>query len=215
MKICAKQLKLAINSTQILDGVSFSIPDGSFSCIVGPNGAGKSSILRIITKDISGYSGCITDLRQDQITYLPQDLIAPSFLSTIEVVKLGFYGQSMTNHEKEIESYKLLASCGIRHIQSHAFTNISAGEKQRAWLAFALAQSKDVILMDEPLAAIDFPARKNFFTLLRTIVDSGKTLILVTHDVDLAIEMCDHLIVLESGGKVFEGIPADFQMPPE
>jgi len=215
MKICAKELKFTIDRTRILDGVSFSIPDGSFSCIVGPNGAGKSSILRMISKEVSGYSGSITDIKQDQMTYLPQDLVAPSFLSTIEVVKLGFYGKSMTNHEQEIESRKLLDSCGVLHIELRAFTDISAGEKQRTWLAFALAQSKELILMDEPLAAIDFSARRSFFTLLRTIVNGGKTLVLVTHDMDLAIEICDHLIVLESGKKVFEGIPTDFQITTE
>ncbi|MQF82615.1 ABC transporter ATP-binding protein [SAR202 cluster bacterium AD-802-E10_MRT_200m] len=215
MNIYAERLNLVMNGIKILDEVSFSIPDGSFSCIIGPNGAGKSSLLRVISKDLSGYSGSISNLKPDQMTYLPQDLVAPPFLSTIEVVKLGFFRRSLTNNEQEIESLKLLESYGIKHLAFHSFADISAGEKQRAWLAFALAQSKKIIFMDEPLAAIDYTARKNFFTLLSTIVHSGKTLVLVTHDIGLAIEMCDHLIVLESGKKVFEGTPTDFQTSSE
>ena len=91
--------------------------------------------------------------------------------------------------------------------------DISAGEKQRAWLAFALAQAKELILMDEPLAAIDIPARRSFFELLRSVVDEGKTLVLVAHDIGLVREFCDRLIFLQHGQKSFEGSPADFELP--
>ena len=213
MKIRVEQLGLIINNTPILKGISFTVPHGSFVSLVGPNGAGKSSILRVIAKDVAGYSGTVTDLRQGEFTYLPQGLMPPPFLSTIDVVKLGFYGQGLTDHEKFTESNRLLETCGIQDIWSHPFVDISAGEKQRAWLAFALAQAKELILMDEPLAAIDIPARRSFFELLRSVVDEGKTLVLVAHDIGLVREFCDRLIFLQHGQKSFEGSPADFELP--
>ena len=105
----------------------------------------------------------------------------------------------------------LLEICGIGHIKDQAFTNVSAGERQRTWLAFALAQSKELILMDEPLAAIDPPARRSFFKLLRSVVDQGKTLVLVTHEIDLAIEYGDHLISMRKGKNLFDGNPSQYK----
>ncbi len=210
MNITVRDLKLSIDNIKILKGISFTIPDSGFTSIIGSNGSGKSSILRIISSDIDTYSGFVTDIAVGNITYLPQDIAPPSFLSVTEIVCLGFYGRGLTSCEKKIAVEKLLDSCGIAHIEHQTFTDISAGEMQRAWLAFALAQAKNLILMDESLAVIDRPARTNFFKLLRSIVDGGKTLVLVTHDVDLAVEFSDNLLVLKDGRKLFDGNPSDF-----
>jgi len=210
MNISVRDLKLSINNIKILKGISFTIPDSGFTSVIGPNGSGKSSILRIISKDIDAYSGFVTDIAHGDMTYLPQDIAPPSFLSVTEIVCLGFYERGLTNCEKKIAVEKLLDSCGIAHIKHHTFTDISAGEMQRAWLAFALAQAKNLILMDESLADIDRPARTNFFKVLRSIVDGGKTLVLVTHDVDLAVEFSDNLLFLKDGRKLFDGNPSDF-----
>ena len=212
MNIFVEQISLTVRNTSIIRNISFTIPDGHFTCIVGANGSGKSSIMRIISKDITNYSGFVTDIRQDQMVYLPQNIRSPLFLKTIEIVHLGFYGQKLTIHEKNLASEKLLDTFGINHIKNTSFTDISAGEKQRTWLAFALAQSKNLMLLDEPLADIDIKDRKRFYGLLRSIVDEGNTLALITHDIDLVLNFCNHMIVLEKGEKIFEGNPANFEL---
>ncbi len=212
MNIFVEQISLTVRNTSIIRNISFTIPDGHFTCIVGANGSGKSSIMRIISKDITNYSGFVTDIRQDQMAYLPQNIRSPLFLKTIEIVHLGFYGQKLTIHEKNLASEKLLDTFGISHIKNTSFTDISAGEKQRTWLAFALAQSKNLMLLDEPLADIDIKDRKRFYGLLRSIVDEGNTLALITHDIDLVLNFCNHMIVLEKGEKIFEGNPANFEL---
>ena len=145
------------------------------------------------------------------MTYLPQDLDIPAFLSAFEIVNLGFYGRRLRGDQQNKAAEALLEICGIGHIKDQAFTNVSAGERQRTWLAFALAQSKELILMDEPLAAIDPPARRSFFKLLRSVVDQGKTLVLVTHEIDLAIEYGDHLISMRKGENLFDGNPSQYK----
>ena len=145
------------------------------------------------------------------MTYLPQDLDTPAFLSTFEIINLGFYGRSLRGDEQNKAAEALLEICGISHIKDQPFTSVSAGERQRTWLAFALAQSKELILMDEPLAAIDPPARRSFFKLLRSVVDQGKTLVLITHDIDLAIEYGDHLISMRKGQNLFDGSPSQYK----
>ena len=211
MNITADHLTLVVDKIQVLKEVSFTIPDARFTCIVGPNGSGKSSILRVIARDLAGYSGFVTDIGHDEMTYLPQDLDIPAFLSAFEIVNLGFYGRRLRGDQQNKAAEALLEICGISHIKDQAFTNVSAGERQRTWLAFALAQSKELILMDEPLAAIDPPARRSFFKLLRSVVDQGKTLVLVTHEIDLAIEYGDHLISMRKGKNLFDGNPSQYK----
>ena len=211
MNITADHLTLVIDNIQVLKEVSFTIPDARFTCIVGPNGSGKSSILRTIARDLADYSGFVTDIGHNEMTYLPQDLDTPEFLSTFEIINLGFYGRRLRGDEQNKAAEALLEICGISHIKDQPFTSVSAGERQRTWLAFALAQSKELILMDEPLAAIDFPARRSFFKLLRSVVDQGKTLVLITHDIDLAIEYGDHLISMRKGQNLFDGSPSQYK----
>ena len=116
MNITVRDLKLSIDNIKILKGISFTIPDSGFTSIIGSNGSGKSSILRIISSDIDTYSGFVTDIAVGNITYLPQDIAPPSFLSVTEIVCLGFYGRGLTSCEKTIAVEKLLDSCGIAHI---------------------------------------------------------------------------------------------------
>ncbi len=211
MNIKAENLSVRLAGTEILHSISFEIPDKSFTCVVGPNGSGKSTMLRAISKDILDYSGHITDLNNDEVAYLPQNLEAPPFLSILDVTCLGFYGKTISHEEKLEAAHALLEQCGIAAIQSRRFTDVSAGERQRTWLAFALAQSKDVILMDEPLSSIDIPSRKSFYNLLQDIVVTGKTIVVVTHDIDMAVLYSNRIICLDKGVKTFEGDPEVFQ----
>lgn len=211
MKIIAENLSVEILGSKILTQVSFQIPDKLFTCILGPNGSGKSTLLRVISKDAIDYSGDITDLNINQLSYLPQNLESPPFLSVLEVASLGFYSSNMSKEEKFRSTLRLLEQCGIGSIKNRKFTDASAGERQRAWLAFALAQSKDVILMDEPLSSVDLPSKKSFFDLLRNIVRTGKTIVIVTHDIDMAAMFGDKIIYLDKGRKTFEGDPLSFQ----
>lgn len=212
MNIIADNLSLVVDDIHILKEISFTIPDARFTCVVGPNGSGKSSILRTIAKDITDYLGFVTDIEHDDMTYLPQDLDVPPFLSTFEIVNLGFYGRTLRVEEQNRAAEELLETCGIVHIKDQPFTSVSVGERQRTWLAFALAQSKELILMDEPLASIDLPTRRSFFKLLSSVVHQGKTLVLVTHDIDLAVEYSDHLICVREGEKLFDGSPSQYQL---
>ena len=209
MKLVVDNLSLTMNGINILKGISFEITGNSLTCIIGPNGSGKTSILKSISKQITEYSGSITDFHNSEISYLPQNLAAPPFLNVYDVVSLGFYGSSLSDKEKLESTMNLLKICGVSSIKDRSFNDISAGEKQRSWLAFALAQSKDVVMMDEPFAEIDLLSREKFFDLLRAI-SSEKTLIIVTHEIDLAVKYAEHIICIKEGRKIFDGPPSNF-----
>lgn len=210
MKLVVDNLSLRMNGIDILRGISFEITSNSLTCIIGPNGSGKTSILKSISKQVTQYSGSITDFDNSEISYLPQKLATPPFLNVCEVVALGFYGSRLSNEEKKDSTLNLLKVCGISSIRDRMFNDISSGEKQRAWLAFALAQSKDVVMMDEPFAEIDLLGRENFFALLKAI-SNEKTLIIVTHEIDLAIKYAEHIICVKEGKKIFDGVPSKFE----
>lgn len=210
MNISVKDLSLEITGVEILHQISFQIPDKSFTCMIGSNGAGKSTLVKAIAREITSYSGFITEIKENEVSYLPQKLIAPAFITVFEVVNTGFYGVEMSKKEKVIATNRLLEQCGIEHVKERIFSDVSAGEQQKAWLAFALAQSKDLIIMDEPLSSVDLSSRESFYDLLRKISNNGKTLIVVTHDLDMAIKYSDKIICLNKGNKIFEGEPSAF-----
>lgn len=211
MKITFTDVDLVVENNEVLKNISLRIRDGLFTSIIGPNGAGKSSILRIIVKDIVDYSGFVTDVSQEDVTYLPQDLYPPPFLRINEILSLAFLGQKLSSLQEEEILDDLLTLCGIDHLRDRVLDDVSVGERQRVWLAFALAQDKDLILIDEPLSAVDVFSRKDFFNLLKDTINRGKTLVVVTHDVDMAVQYSDYLIVLRDGEKLYEGDPAHFQ----
>ena len=211
MNITFSDVGLVLGGNDVLKNISLRIRDGLFTSIIGPNGAGKSSVLRIIVKDIVDHSGFVTDVRQEDVTYLPQDLYPPPFLRISEILSLAFLGQKLATLQEEEILDDLLTLCGVDHLRDRVLDDVSAGERQRVWLAFALAQDKDLILIDEPLSAVDVFSRKDFFNLLKDTINRGKTLVVVTHDIDMAVQYSDHLIFLSDGQKLYEGDPAHFQ----
>ena len=191
--------------------VSFDIPDKSLTCVIGPNGSGKSTILKAIAQEITGYTGYISGTKLGELSYLPQNLESPSFLTVFDVARTGFFGQFMAKEEECASTNELLYQCGVYPVRKRNFADISAGEQQRTWLAFALAQSRDLILMDEPLSSVDLLSKRGFYKLLRDISILGKTLVVVGHDIDMVIEYGHHIIYLEQGTKIFEGDPTAFR----
>ena len=204
MNIEIKEISIHINETMILDKVSCDISNDEFTCLVGPNGSGKSTLVKSIVGEITDYQGDISNVDVTEICYLPQDIEDPPFLTVKEICKLGFYKNS-NEVDKDVFLDSLLDTCGISSISKSSFTDISTGEKQRTWLAFALAQGKDLIIMDEPLSSIDSDSRETFYSLLRDICDMGKTLLVITHDIDMARKYSDSLIVLSEGRVSFSG----------
>ena len=196
---------------EIVRDVSFDIPDKSLTCVIGPNGSGKSTILKAIAQEITGYTGHISGTKLGGLSYLPQNLEPPSFLTVFDVARTGFYGKSMDKQEEYASTDELLYQCGVYAVRKRNFADISAGEQQRTWLAFALAQSRDLILMDEPLSSVDLLSKRGFYELLRDVSVLGKTLVVVGHDIDMVVEYGHHIICLEQGVKVFEGDPTAFR----
>lgn len=212
MTISIKNLSLNFQNKKILKNVSFEIKKNTLTSLLGPNGSGKSSILKCITGEIDTYSGKITNIPIEKIAYLPQELETPPFITVKELVSLGFYNRKISKINKDKTIEKLIHDCGINSIKNQIFENISSGEKQRTWIAFILAQSKNIILMDEPFSSIDTNSKTEFYKLFKNLADKGHTIILISHDIKIISEFSEQALFIQNGVKIFDGDAKEIQL---
>ena len=201
---------IEIGHLKILQGVSFQIFPNQFYCLVGPNGSGKTTVVKLIMKILQINSGHVDTFDPKDISYLPQNLPDPPFLSVEEVISVAIKKENKGSESQQ----KILNALGkqfhLEDLLDRNFSDISAGEKQRVWLAFAIAQKKDMIIMDEPLSSVDRNSREEFYSLLKEVSLEGRTLLVVTHDIDIALHYADKIISLQGGRVVFDGSPSEF-----
>ena len=218
-----------------LDGVSFSYGDkpvlkeisasvavGEFVCLLGPNGAGKTTLAQLIAGELTSVQGRVQVKAEDapgkpagakrHIAYLPQDLQDPPFITVRELVSLGRFsphrslGWRVDPKDKETVQ-DCIVRCMADSFADRPFDQLSGGEKQRVWLAFCLAQQREFLLLDESLHKIDYSTRDLFFRMLSNLAVEGKGVILITHDLQMAIRHGKRIMMLGDGKLVYDGPP--------
>ena len=189
---------------------------GRLTAIIGPNGAGKSTLLKAalgIVTPLAGraeFFGLPLEAVRDRIAYVPQrasvDWDFP--VRVIDVVLMGMYsrlgllGRLRPGHRQE--AVAALARVGMENFADRQIGQLSGGQQQRVFLARALAQRADLYLLDEPLAGVDAATEKAIMSVLRTLVDEGKTVVAVHHDLSTVPDYFDDVLLL-AGRVVAEG----------
>lgn len=205
-------LTLGYPGHPVLRSVSLSLPAGSRYALVGDNGAGKSTLLKAIggvlrpatTAQISIF-GCPVETSRHRIAYLPQrseiDWSFPvnvvSLVMTGRYVHLGWL-QRPRLEDKET-AFEALEMCGVAHLARRQIGQLSGGQQQRVLLARALAQEADLLLLDEPYAALDEESRSNLEATLQWQGAHGKTLLIATHDLANSEHLYDGVLTLKDG----------------
>jgi iron complex transport system ATP-binding protein len=208
----------------VASGLTAEVNAGELVCLLGPNGAGKSTLLRTLCGFQPCFKGAV-ELLGNSIAQMNDKAIS-RLLSVVltdkvavtnaSVYELVAYGRSpytgimgkLTNRDKEIIKNSI-AQCGIDHKTHELLSALSDGELQKAFIAKALAQDTPIVLLDEPTAFLDLPARVEIVQLLRNVAsESGKSILLSTHDLDLALQMADKLWLLGEEGLI-SGSPED------
>ena len=216
------RLSFSYGGKIVLNEFSASIAAGEFVCLLGPNGAGKTTLAQLMAGDLSPAEGRVTldagDNGREQaavrqrISYLPQDVQDPPFLTVRELVSLGRFnprrslGWRVSSEDKEAVR-DCIAKCWVDAFADRPFAQLSEGEKQRVWLAYCLAQQRDFLLLDESLHKMDYSKRKLFFGMLSDLAKDGKGVILITHDLHMAEQYGQRLMVLGAGELVYDGPP--------
>ena len=209
----------------LLEDLNFQLVAGELTCLLGPNGVGKSTLIKAILGEISPWEGrllleqaplssySIPD-RAKHIAVVLTDPIYPGNLTVGQLVALGrtphtnWLGKLSDKDQFLIE--KALADTHIGYLRDARLGELSDGQRQKAMIARALAQDGSVIVLDEPTAHLDLVNRLEIMSLLREISRSqGKAILVVTHDLDIALETADRFWILNCGIPLLSGTPED------
>lgn len=218
-----KNLTLGYEGNTILKGVSFTVHEGDYICVVGENGSGKTTLLKGIlglVPKLGGsveFSECIS---RNHVGYLSQQSkhTADFPASVREIVMSGFlnnrrFGPGYTKKEKYQAEF-VMNQVGIGELDKKSFSALSGGQQQRVLLARALCATKKLLLLDEPTSALDPVATSDFYSLIKRLNKNNITVIMVSHDVTSAVRNASHILSLRSDG-VFFGTTHEYIHSPE
>ncbi|MCA2215918.1 ABC transporter ATP-binding protein [Jidongwangia harbinensis] len=221
-RLAGTDLTLAYDRRVVATGLGVRIPDGSFTVIIGPNACGKSTLLRALSGLLAPRAGAvvldgaaISSYRAKEVArrlgLLPQTAVAPEGISVADLVARGRYPHQKLlrqwTPEDEQQVAAALDATGVTDLADRAVDELSGGQRQRVWMAMALAQQTDILLLDEPTTYLDIAHQMDVLDLCADLNDAGRTLVAVLHDLNQAARYATHLIAMKDGAIVAEGEP--------
>ena len=227
--ISTTQLNIAYDDTLIVEGLDMQIPHGKVTSIIGPNGCGKSTVLKAIGRIIKPKQGVVYLNGEDmknlttkdiatKMAILPQSPLAPSGLTVSELVAYGRFPHQkgfgkLTSEDKKIISWALNVT-KLKDLEFREIDTLSGGQRQRVWIAMALAQQTDLILLDEPTTYLDLCHQLEVLELLYDLNKTqGCTIVMVLHDLNLAARFSDYMIAVREGKIIKHGTSKDVMTP--
>lgn len=223
VRLRAERLTLGYGGQPVVHELDLDIPDGSVTAVIGPNGCGKSTLLRAFGRLMTPMSGRVlldgtpvhtmpTRQVAEKVGLLPQTPLAPEGLSVADLVARGrhphqtWYRRWSSDDEEAVA--RALHNTGTYELAERTLDELSGGQRQRAWIAMALAQETELILLDEPTNHLDLAHQIEVLDLVRELHrDTGRTVVLVLHDLALAARYADILVAMKDGRVVAEGDP--------
>lgn len=205
-------LSVGYDGKAVLKNLNFQVEAGDYLCIVGENGSGKSTLMKTLLGLISPIDGKVEfseGLKRTEIGYLPQQtVVQKDFPASVgEIVLSGclsqlgkrlFYGKK----EKQIADENM-KKMNVYHLKNRCYRELSGGQQQRVLLARALCATQKLLLLDEPVTGLDPLATTEMYELIKSLHEEGKTIIMITHDINAAISYSTK--ILHIGHEVFFG----------
>ncbi|WP_156724968.1 ABC transporter ATP-binding protein [Streptomyces apocyni] len=224
-RLSAQNLTLAYEDRTVVHDLDLAVPDGKVTVIVGPNACGKSTTLRALGRLLKPKTGAVlldgTDLTKlptkriaQQIGLLPQTPVAPEAITVADLVARGrqphqhWWQQWSAEDERAVT--EAMARTDVSDLADRSVDELSGGQRQRVWIAMALAQETELLLLDEPTTYLDISHQVEVLDLVRQLnKERARTVVIVLHDLNQAARYADHLITMKSGHVVASGPPAD------
>ena len=219
--ISTKNLNISYGNLDIVKDLNLDIPKGKITTIIGSNGCGKSTILKTIARIIQAKSGDIfvnnINIKEQSpkdlakvMAVLPQSPQAPSGLTVEELIAYGRFPHQkgfgkMKKEDEDIVTWAL-KSTGIEEFRERPMEALSGGQRQRAWIAMALAQQTEILILDEPTTYLDLAHQLEILKLLEELNrKQGTTIVMVIHELNNAARFADHMIGVKKGKVVCQG----------
>lgn len=214
-----KNMCAGYGGKEVLHDISMEFEQGKITALIGPNGCGKSTLLKtlvriqphtagqILVKGIPIENWSSTELAK-QVAYLPQSKKAPD-ISVLKMVLHGRFAYLSYPRKYRVQDYeiakKALQWAGMEDMAEEQVSRLSGGMQQKVYIAMALAQDSDTILLDEPTTYLDIAHQLRLMEMARNLADQGKAVVMVLHDLSQALRTADKVILLKEGGVISEG----------
>ncbi|WP_327303973.1 ABC transporter ATP-binding protein [Streptomyces sp. NBC_01298] len=223
-RLVAKGVTVGYGDRTVIDSLDVSIPEGVVTTIIGPNGCGKSTLLRTLSRLLKPTSGSVVLDGEDiarlrtrdvakKLGLLPQAPVAPEGLTVADLVARGrhphqsWLRQWSSDDASVVE--RALAMTGVADLADRPVDALSGGQRQRVWISMTLAQGTDLLLLDEPTTYLDLAHAVDVLDLVDDLHESGRTVVMVLHDLNLAARYSDNLIVMKDGSVLAQGHPRE------
>ena len=218
-----EQIAVGYGDSIIIDGLDVTIPENKITTIIGPNGCGKSTLLKTISRLLKAQKGSVyldgkaihqlsTKDIAKRMAILPQTTETPSGLTVYELVSYGRFPYQKGFHSMKKEDVEAvqwaLEVTGVTDFSDRPVEALSGGQRQRVWIALALAQETEILVLDEPTTYLDLAHQLDILLLLKSLNEKeNRTIVMVLHDLNHASRFSDYLIAMKDGAIVTEGTP--------
>jgi iron complex transport system ATP-binding protein len=224
VRLAARGVTVGYGARAVIDDLDVAIPPGVITTIIGPNGCGKSTLLRTLSRLLKPSRGSvvldgddIARLRTRDVArklgLLPQAPVAPEGLTVADLVARGRHPhqswlRQWSSDDADVVE-RALAMTGVSDLADRPVDALSGGQRQRVWISMTLAQGTDLLLLDEPTTYLDLAHAMDVLDLVDDLHESGCTVVMVLHDLNLAARYSDNLVVMRAGSILAQGHPRD------
>ena len=223
-RLAARGVTVGYGGRAVIDELDVAIPPGVITTIIGPNGCGKSTLLKTLSRLLKPAAGSVVLDGEDigrlrtrdvakKLGLLPQAPVAPEGLTVADLVARGRHPhqswlRQWSSDDADVVE-RALAMTGVSDLADRPVDALSGGQRQRVWISMTLAQGTELLLLDEPTTYLDLAHALDVLDLVDDLHESGCTVVMVLHDLNLATRYSDNLVVMREGSILAQGHPRD------